>query len=91
MRRTAQPSGSSFSCPCWARAPTVRCRFSHLKGKTEQHLRAGSVTFTIISPTAFMEVWISLVSEVTASRIADPTMLKPDQIDEVDPSSCESD
>jgi NADH dehydrogenase len=29
------------------------------KGKTEQYLRAGSIPFTIVSPTAFMEVWIS--------------------------------
>lgn len=35
--------------------------FLAAKGKTEQHLQASGMSYTIISPEAFMEVWIGMV------------------------------
>jgi len=40
-------------------SPNSPVPFLAAKGTTEQHLRASGVPFTIISPTAFMEVWTS--------------------------------
>ena len=35
--------------------------FLAAKGKTEQHLQASGMTYTILAPEAFMEVWIGMV------------------------------
>ncbi len=40
--------------------------FLAAKGKTEQHLKASGMPYTILSPEAFMEVWMGMVVGVPA-------------------------
>lgn len=41
--------------------PNSPVPFLAAKGKTEQHLQASGMSYTIIAPEAFMEVWIGMV------------------------------
>ena len=42
-------------------APDSPVPFFAAKGKTEQHLQNSGVPYTILSPEAFMEVWMGMV------------------------------
>ncbi len=44
--------------------------FLAAKGKTEQHLRASGLAYTILAPEAFMDVWIGMV-------VGGPALVKP--------------
>ncbi|MDP8974678.1 MAG: SDR family oxidoreductase [Actinomycetota bacterium] len=42
-------------------APDVPDPFMQAKGRTEEHLRASGVPFTILAPNMFMELWIGAI------------------------------